>query len=107
VAIGMSLAFALSAELGLAPAADAARLTRHLAAMGLPTTINEISWHRFTPEILMTHMMQDKKKAGGKLGLVLVRGIGQAFVTRDVEPAALRDFLAKAVQPPVSAGKGP
>ena len=29
-------------------------------------------------------MAQDKKVKGGKLALVLVRGIGQAFVERDV-----------------------
>ena len=29
-------------------------------------------------------MGQDKKVRGGKLTLILVRGIGEAFITRDV-----------------------
>ena len=97
IAIGMVLAFQLSAELGLAPAADATRIARHLAVIGLPTRLQEVRGTAFTAEALIGHMMQDKKKSEGKLALVLARGLGQAFVTRDVEPAVLRDFLARAL----------
>ena len=45
-------------------------------------------------------MMHDKKKSEGKLALVLARGIGQAFITRDVEPPVLTAFLARALRPP-------
>ena len=38
-------------------------------------------------------MAQDKKVKGGKLALVLARGIGEAFVERDVPMEALREFL--------------
>jgi 3-dehydroquinate synthetase len=41
-------------------------------------------------------MAQDKKVKGGKLALVLARGIGQAFVERDVSMPQLTDFLARA-----------
>ena len=41
-------------------------------------------------------MAQDKKVKGGKLALVLVRGIGQAFVERDVPMPQLTEFLARA-----------
>jgi 3-dehydroquinate synthetase len=40
-------------------------------------------------------MAQDKKVKGGRLTLVLARGIGQAFVERDVAAAPLTDFLAR------------
>jgi 3-dehydroquinate synthetase len=43
---------------------------------------------------LVRHMTQDKKMAGGRLALILARGIGQAFVARDVGPARLAAFLA-------------
>ena len=39
---------------------------------------------------------KDKKAAATGLALVLVRGIGQAFLQRDVEPGVLTDFLAGA-----------
>jgi 3-dehydroquinate synthetase len=41
-------------------------------------------------------MAQDKKVKGGKLALVLVRGVGQAFVERDVDMERLGAFLARA-----------
>ena len=43
VALGMTLAFAFSARLGLLPAAEADRVTAHLAGVGLPTRVSEIS----------------------------------------------------------------
>ena len=43
---------------------------------------------------LMDIMGQDKKVRAGKLTLILVRGIGEAFITRDVAPDTVREFLA-------------
>ena len=40
-------------------------------------------------------MGQDKKVRDGKITLILVRGIGQAFVSRDVEAGTIRAFLAR------------
>jgi 3-dehydroquinate synthetase len=40
-------------------------------------------------------MRQDKKVAAGKMALILVRGIGEAFVSRDVPGDALRSFLVR------------
>ncbi len=40
-------------------------------------------------------MAQDKKVKGGKLALVLARGIGQAFVEDDVAMDRLTEFLKK------------
>ncbi len=39
-------------------------------------------------------MAHDKKASGGQLTFVLVRGLGRAFVTRDVPLDAVRDILA-------------
>ena len=43
---------------------------------------------------LMVHMAHDKKVADGKLTFILVKGIGRAFITRDVPADAVRDILA-------------
>jgi 3-dehydroquinate synthetase len=40
-------------------------------------------------------MAQDKKVKGGRLALVLARGIGQAFVERKVPMEKLTRFLAQ------------
>jgi 3-dehydroquinate synthase len=95
VAIGMVLAFRLSARLGLAPTADGERLARHLRDSGLPTEISDIAGAHPDADTLLAHMMHDKKAKGGQLTFVLVRGIGQAFTTRDVPLDAVRAVLAE------------
>ena len=95
IAIGMRLAFAFSAERGLCPPGDAAKVTRHFEAVGLPVAIAAIPGNTPSPDDLLRLMAQDKKVKGGKLALVLARGIGQAFVERDVPVADLTAFLAR------------
>jgi 3-dehydroquinate synthase len=93
IAIGMRLAFTFSVKQGLCPPEDAARVERHLAKVGLPAKIADIPGKPPSPGQLMRLMAQDKKVQGGKLALVLVRGIGQAFLDRNVEPEILTAFL--------------
>ena len=93
IAIGMRLAFTFSVELGLCPAGDAARVARHLEAVGLPVKISSIPGGTPKPEELLRLMAQDKKVKAGRLALVLARGIGQAFVERDVSVPSLTQFL--------------
>ena len=94
VAIGMVLAFRLSVKLGLAPGQDAERFARHLKAMGLPAAIADIPGPRPDIDSLVAAMAHDKKVKDGKLTFILLRGLGQAFVTRDVPLAAVKDVLA-------------
>src|SRR4029079_99544 len=95
IAIGMRLAFSFSAEQGLCPASDVNRVEKHLVHVGLPGRIADIPGSLPTPEELLQLMAQDKKVKGGKLALVLVRGIGEAFVERDVAMARLSAFLKR------------
>jgi 3-dehydroquinate synthase len=92
VSIGMALAFRFSAALGLCTPAAAQRVETHLAAMGLPVTPRDIRPHWDT-DALMEHFTRDKKAEGGTLTFILARGIGQAFVARQVDAGALRNFL--------------
>ena len=94
VAIGMVLAFELSARLGLCPTADAARIRRHLAAVGLPTGLESLAGRSWSASALIEHMSRDKKVREGRIAFVLARGIGQAFLSEEVpldEVAALLD----------------
>jgi 3-dehydroquinate synthase len=93
VAIGMALAFRLSAQLGLAPAADAERVAAHLRTAGLPAGIGDLSGPRLGAGTLIRHMMHDKKAKDGRLTFILARGIGQAFVTNDVPMDAVQALL--------------
>ena len=93
VAIGMTMAFALSAELGFCPADEAAWARRHLQTIGLPTHPARCGLGGVPASVLVAHMAQDKKVRDGRLTLVLARGVGEAFLTRDVEPATVEAFL--------------
>jgi shikimate kinase/3-dehydroquinate synthase len=92
VAIGLGLAFKLSARLGLCPAGDAERVIAHISAIGLPADLSMLN-RRFSAETLMGHMRRDKKMRDGALHFVLARGIGQAFTSADVPPDAVSDLL--------------
>jgi 3-dehydroquinate synthase len=94
VALGTALAFRLSVKLGLCGGHDAERFTRHLKAVGLPAEIADIPGPRPSANVLLEHMAHDKKVKDGKPTFVLLRGIGQAFVTSDVPREAVRDVLA-------------
>ena len=93
VAIGMVLAFRLSVELGLCPGQDAERFSRHLKTIGLPTAIKDIPGPALSPDDLIAAMAHDKKVTDGKLTFILLRGLGQAFVTRDVPLEAVKSVL--------------
>jgi 3-dehydroquinate synthase len=99
VAVGMVLAAEFSADLGMIPAADVARVQTHLAAAGLPTRLQDIAG--FSQEglsdadALMALMAQDKKVKRGKLTLILLEAIGRAVVANDVDPNLVRAFLQR------------
>ena len=42
-------------------------------------------------------MAHDKKVRDAKVAFVLVRGIGKAFISTDVEPAAVEELLTDAL----------
>ncbi|MFZ1104232.1 MAG: 3-dehydroquinate synthase, partial [Hyphomicrobiaceae bacterium] len=103
VAIGICVAFELSRELGLVDEASVQRVVRHLADAGLPTRIADVPGTRDAqggPDAatLTAIMGQDKKVRDGKLTFILVRGIGAAFVSRDVTAATAQDFLVRRIE---------
>jgi shikimate kinase/3-dehydroquinate synthase len=102
VAIGMQLAFELSARLGFCRPDVAARVRRHLTAMGLPTEIAPAGG-AFSAATLLAHMRKDKKVKDGRVTLILARDIGDTFITSDVAPADLERFLVDAASRGVNA----
>lgn len=96
VAIGMVLAFALSARMGLCPATDVERVKAHLDAVGLPSSPKPLG--PMTADALLAHMAQDKKMRGGRLTLILTKGIGRAFATSDVPPGEMKAVLDAALR---------
>jgi shikimate kinase/3-dehydroquinate synthase len=87
----------LSEELGLCPAGNADRVTAHFKAIGLPTKIADIPQTGANADELWRLMGQDKKVRGGKLAFILVRSIGDAFVSRDVPLETVKAFLKREI----------
>ena len=97
LAIGMMMAFELSARLGLCPGEEVARVARHFAVVGLPTSPAAVRGRAWNSDRLIAHMGKDKKVSGGRLTFVLVRGIGKAFVTQEVALAEVAAVLERAL----------
>src|SRR5215212_9560483 len=93
ISLGMVCAYEFSARRGLLAPKDAARVQRHLAAVGLPTRLDQVSGGLPDVDRLMDLIAQDKKVKRGKLTFILARGIGAAFIAPDVDAAEVRTFL--------------
>ena len=69
-----------------------------LFTSGLPTRIAHIPGGQMPDApALLGIMGQDKKVREGRLTLILARGIGEAFITRDVSTQTVHDFLARRI----------
>ncbi len=81
-AVGMGLVAAahLSANMGLCSETLQPRIEAVLEKAGLPKRIPV----NLTPAALLRAMRSDKKKAGGRLRFILIRDVGDVFVSGDV-----------------------
>ena len=93
VSAGLGCAFAFSRQLGLCSGQDVERVYAHLAAMGMPTSAQDLPAGQAAPQVLIDHMRKDKKARQGKLTFILARQIGEAFVDRNIDEAELNKFL--------------
>lgn len=92
VAAGMALAHLYSARLGHMADEEAGRVLAHLKSIGLPTSLSD-AHVKASGAQLVEHMLHDKKMSGGKLPFILSKGIGKAYVDRQVELADVAAFL--------------
>jgi 3-dehydroquinate synthase len=100
VAIGMVQAFRFSEVQGLCEKGTANRVAKHLARANLPIHVSAIKATLPPPAALVEIMRQDKKASGGKLTFILARGIGEAFIAKDVNEHSLLQFLESDVDAP-------
>jgi 3-dehydroquinate synthase len=89
IGAGLVMAARMSRESGQLTAAELERVTRLVARTGLPTQVANVA-----PQVALEHMRMDKKVQAGRIRLVLLRGIGSAFVTADYAEPALHRTLA-------------
>ncbi len=93
VSIGMIMAHAFSADLGHCSHDVKDRIAAHFADVGLPVDASEIVGNLPGANEFLQLMYQDKKTVEGRLTFILTRGIGQAFIAKDVPEAEVRKFL--------------
>ena len=89
MAAGTVRAARLSQRLGCLSEADVQRVVALLQRANLPTVAPDLGVDRY-----LELMGLDKKVEGGRLRLVLLRSIGEGYVTDDFPQADLRAVLA-------------
>lgn len=94
VAIGMVMAFDLSARMGFCRQDDLARVRRHLRKCELPVNAVNI---KASVDQLLAAMRRDKKVVGDMMTFILVKRIGEAFITREVPENLVRDVLGSSL----------
>lgn len=97
VAIGCALAFELSSRMGLCSQEEPSRVRAHLRDMKMKVDLSDIPGELPDADGLLELMAQDKKVVDGKLRFILARGIGEAFVTSDVDRDMVRGLLQEAL----------
>jgi 3-dehydroquinate synthase len=97
VAMGLVMAYELSAKLGLCDESVAPIVKAHLDRAGLMTRPNQIADADFDANSLLGHMMQDKKVKEGEITFVVAEGIGQACLQSGVSDALVKDILEQAL----------
>ena len=95
ISIGMICAFEMSERLGHVSSDDTARVRAHFHAVGLPTDTFQVDGGLPDADTLMDLIAQDKKVERGSLTFILVRAIGDAFVARGLDAAAIRTYLSE------------
>lgn len=98
VSIGMALAHEFSVFLGICDTTEARRVSEYLTACGLPVSISQIPGAPLEASRLAEFIAQDKKVARGCLTFILTKGIGRAYIERDVPRDAVRSFLEEKLQ---------
>jgi 3-dehydroquinate synthase len=97
VALGMVLAGKYSARRDLLSLDAAQQIEEIVGLSGLPSALSALALDRSGAEIAAL-MLHDKKASGGKVPLILLRAIGNAFVANDIRLDDVAAFLDAQLQ---------
>lgn len=92
VSAGTLLAAELSRRMGLLTRADVERVSDLFVRAGLPVAAPDLGYDAY-----MGHMGVDKKVEAGRIRFVLLRALGDAFITGGYDAAALRATLTESL----------
>jgi 3-dehydroquinate synthase len=88
VALGMMAAARISSHMGLLEESEVERLEKLIVAAGLPVKMPELDL-----DAVMQAMRHDKKVRGDKIRFVLLKSLGNGFISDEVDPALAREVL--------------
>jgi len=88
VAIGMTAAAKISSRMEILDEVDVVNLERIIVKAGLPTEMPDID-----KEAVMQAMQHDKKVLQDRVRFVLLKSIGNAFISDEVDPALVEEVL--------------
>lgn len=89
IAIGMVMAAKISNKMGILEGNEIVRLRNVIEKAGLPTDMPGLE-----VEKIIQAMKHDKKVLRGKVRFVLLKSIGDAFITDEVSPSLVEEVLA-------------
>lgn len=97
VATGLACAADLSVRFGVLPQATADRITDHIRRARLPTSLGKLAsdgqWQAVS---IQRSMLHDKKTVSGRINFVLLKDLGEPFVTDEVPADLVRETLVYA-----------
>ena len=98
VALGIVAAMNLSKTMGFLNNQELDRVTRHFKTVGLPINLNFIDkFSDWNVDALIDHMRHDKKVLKGKMRFILLREIGNSFITSEIMPESVAQILSKSI----------
>ncbi|MEM9878159.1 MAG: 3-dehydroquinate synthase [Pseudomonadota bacterium] len=95
ISVGMVMAHQVSHALGLLSDADLNVMLSTFETLKMPMTMQAFDIPDLTPAQMVQHMTQDKKNIDSRITLILTRGIGEAFLTRDVDARQLETLIVQ------------
>ena len=95
IAVGTIIAFKYSYELNFCKENDLKRVYNHFKEIKLPYEINHLFKKHIKANQIINIMRLDKKTVNSIIKLILVKGIGKAFICHQINEKHLNNFLKK------------
>ena len=93
VSIGIMLAAEVSRRMKFCNATVLERIRKHFNNTGLKTCISEVDFSFPSSDELVNLMFKDKKVTNGLVNFVMLKGIGEAFITNSVDISVVKDTI--------------
>jgi 3-dehydroquinate synthase len=99
VALGMVAALNLSKITGSCNGQEVDRVSFHLKSVGLPVNLSFLDkFSRWNVDTLLKHIDHDKKVLDGKIRFILLKEIGNSYITSEVDPNNVSAIISQSLK---------